>query len=69
MQNGSKVSPKYNRILLKISGESLMGDRQFGLDPSMVDRLIEAHGNYLPKYNKCQNLQLKIYLIKKEKIN
>ena len=39
MQNGSKVSPKYNRILLKISGESLMGDRQFGLDPSMVDRV------------------------------
>ena len=39
MQNGSKVSPKYNRILLKISGESLMGDRLFGLDPSMVDRV------------------------------
>ena len=39
MQNGSKISPKYNRILLKISGESLMGDRQFGLDPSMVDRV------------------------------
>ena len=39
MQNGSKASPKYNRILLKISGESLMGDRQFGLDPSMVDRV------------------------------
>ena len=39
MQNGSKVSPKYNRILLKISGESLMGDRQFGLDQSMVDRV------------------------------
>ena len=39
MQNRSKVSPKYNRILLKISGESLMGDRQFGLDPSMVDRV------------------------------
>ncbi|MFN5149821.1 MAG: UMP kinase, partial [Flavobacteriia bacterium] len=23
---------KYNRILLKLSGESLMGDKQFGID-------------------------------------
>jgi uridylate kinase len=29
--------PKYNRILLKLSGESLMGDRNFGLDPKMLD--------------------------------
>lgn len=28
--------PKYNRILLKLSGESLMGDRNFGLDPQML---------------------------------
>ncbi|WP_118951242.1 UMP kinase [Taibaiella helva] len=28
--------PKYNRILLKLSGESLMGDRSFGLDPVML---------------------------------
>lgn len=28
--------PKYNRILLKLSGESLMGDRSFGLDPQML---------------------------------
>lgn len=28
--------PKYNRILLKLSGESLMGDRNFGLDPKML---------------------------------
>jgi len=27
---------KYNRILLKLSGESLMGDRSFGLDPQML---------------------------------
>ena len=24
---------KYNRILLKLSGEALMGDRQYGIDP------------------------------------
>lgn len=29
--------PKYNRILLKLSGESLMGDRAYGLDPRMLD--------------------------------
>lgn len=28
--------PKYKRILLKLSGESLMGDKSFGLDPSVI---------------------------------
>ena len=28
----------YKRILLKLSGESLMGERQYGIDP---DRLAE----------------------------
>jgi len=28
--------PKYNRILLKLSGESLMGDRNYGMDPQML---------------------------------
>lgn len=27
---------KYKRILLKLSGESLMGDKQFGIDPKIV---------------------------------
>ena len=31
--------PKYRRILLKLSGEGLMGDRQFGLDPETVERI------------------------------
>lgn len=30
--------PKYNRILLKLSGESLMGDRNFGIDPKMLEQ-------------------------------
>lgn len=30
--------PKYNRVLLKLSGESLMGDRSFGLDPKMLEQ-------------------------------
>lgn len=29
--------PKYNRVLLKLSGESLMGDRSYGLDPKMLE--------------------------------
>ncbi len=30
--------PKYKRILLKLSGESLMGDKNFGLDPEVLSR-------------------------------
>ncbi len=30
--------PKYSRVLLKLSGESLMGDRSFGLDPKMLEQ-------------------------------
>lgn len=29
---------KYKRILLKLSGESLMGDKQFGIDQSILDQ-------------------------------
>lgn len=31
--------PKYQRVLLKLSGEALMGDHQFGIDPKIVDRI------------------------------
>lgn len=30
--------PKYKRILLKLSGESLMGDKSFGLDPAVIEQ-------------------------------
>ncbi len=30
------MNPKYKRILLKLSGESLMGDQQFGISPDML---------------------------------
>ncbi len=29
--------PKYTRVLLKLSGESLMGDRSFGISPAMLE--------------------------------
>ncbi|MGI9295682.1 MAG: UMP kinase [Pseudomonadales bacterium] len=30
---------KYKRILLKLSGEALMGDENFGIDPKILDRM------------------------------
>ena len=29
-------APRYRRVLLKLSGEALMGDREYGLDPGMI---------------------------------
>src|SRR5690554_4590128 len=31
--------PKYKRILLKLSGEALMGTEDFGIDPKVLDRM------------------------------
>ena len=31
--------PKYHRVLLKLSGEGLMGQQKFGLEPSTVARI------------------------------
>src|SRR5687767_10915136 len=33
--------PRFNRILLKLSGEALMGEGQFGIDPGTVARLAD----------------------------
>ena len=30
--------PKYKRILLKLSGESLMGDKSYGMDPTVIEQ-------------------------------
>jgi len=32
-------TPTYRRILLKLSGEALMGDQQFGVDPAVANRI------------------------------
>src|ERR1700722_8887284 len=32
---------KYRRVLLKISGEALMGERDYGLDPIVVERIAD----------------------------
>lgn len=46
MASGSTVAkaadsaaPVYRRVLLKLSGEALMGDREYGLDPVTVERI------------------------------
>lgn len=40
------ATPKYKRILLKLSGEALMGERKFGIDPetiaSIADQVVEV---------------------------
>ncbi len=36
---GNKQTPRYKRILLKMSGEILMGRSQFGIDPVVLDRI------------------------------
>jgi len=42
------VTTKYKRVLLKLSGESLMGDKGFGIDPDIVRRIAaeikDVHG-------------------------
>ncbi|HVL02750.1 MAG TPA: UMP kinase [Dongiaceae bacterium] len=35
----SDRTPKYKRILLKLSGEALMGDMDFGIDPNVLERM------------------------------
>ena len=32
-------APKFKRVLLKVSGEALMGDGQYGIDVATVDRI------------------------------
>jgi uridylate kinase len=31
--------PKFRRVLLKLSGEALMGERPFGLEPAVIERI------------------------------
>ncbi len=33
---------KYHRVLLKLSGEALMGQRDFGIDPAVPQRIAQA---------------------------
>jgi uridylate kinase len=33
--------PRYKRILLKLSGEALMGEEDYGIDPNVINRIAE----------------------------
>ena len=35
----AQSSPAYRRILLKLSGEALLGDQQYGIDPAVIRRV------------------------------
>ncbi|WP_111496573.1 MULTISPECIES: UMP kinase [Marinobacter] len=39
MPKHSQTQPKYKRVLLKLSGEALMGEQEFGIDPKVLDRM------------------------------
>ncbi|MDF1630119.1 MAG: UMP kinase [Alcanivoracaceae bacterium] len=39
MAGTSDRSPRYNRILLKLSGEALAGEEGFGIDPKVLDAM------------------------------
>ncbi len=39
MPKSSKTQPRYKRVLLKLSGEALMGELDFGIDPKVLDRM------------------------------
>ena len=42
-RDGTSVEDyKYRRILLKLSGEALMGDGEYGMDPKMLEHLAES---------------------------
>ena len=40
---------KYKRILLKLSGEALMGDRNYGIDPVRLAEYAEEIKNIINK--------------------
>jgi uridylate kinase len=47
---------KYNRILLKLSGESLMGDKQFGIDNNRLN-------NYAEEIKEIRDLGIEVAIV------
>jgi uridylate kinase len=41
MQESTRRKPRYKRILLKLSGEALMGGQGFGVDPRTAERIAD----------------------------
>jgi uridylate kinase len=40
-QSDSTTDPSYKRILLKLSGEALMGEQAYGVDPAVANRIAQ----------------------------
>jgi uridylate kinase len=40
-ENLAQAKPRFKRVLLKLSGEALMGQQGFGVDPAMANRIAE----------------------------
>ena len=43
------AKPRFKRILLKLSGEALMGDLEFGTDPAQIERIAAQLGDVRAK--------------------
>jgi len=41
------ATPKYKRILLKLSGEALMGDDSYGINRDVIDRIVSEIGDVI----------------------
>jgi uridylate kinase len=41
MSAPAQIQPRFQRVLLKLSGEALMGDQGFGIDLKMADRIAQ----------------------------
>jgi uridylate kinase len=39
MPKSTNTQPRYKRVLLKLSGEALIGEHEFGIDPKVLDRM------------------------------
>ena len=44
MSSDASPTPIYKRVLLKLSGEALMGEQQFGVDPAVATRIARDVG-------------------------
>ena len=53
---------QYKRILLKLSGEALMGDRQYGIDPKRLQE-------YAKEIKEVLQMVLKLLLLLVEEIS
>src|SRR3546814_3255437 len=66
--------PRFNRILLKLSGEVLMGSSQFGIDPETVDRIAgeigaakERSEEHTSELQSLMRISYDVFCLKKKK--